>query len=136
MNNRPQPTDDSQPSWWQRGVIYQVYVRSFRDSNGDGVGDLAGVIEKLPYLVDLGIDAIWLNPFYPSPMRDFGYDVADYTSVDPLFGDLATFDRLLAEAHGHGIKVIIDYIPNHTSNEHPWFRASRSSRANPKRDWY
>jgi alpha-glucosidase len=125
-----------QPHWWQGGVIYQVYIRSFRDTNGDGVGDLAGVIEKLPYLEWLGIDAIWITPFYPSPMRDFGYDVADYTNVDPLFGDLETFDRLIEQAHRQGIKVIVDYVPNHTSSEHSWFRESRSSRTNPKRDWY
>ncbi len=124
------------PHWWQAGVIYQVYIRSFYDTNSDGVGDLAGVIDKLPYLVWLGIDAIWLTPFYPSPMRDFGYDVADYTTVDPLFGDLATFDQLIAEAHRQHIKVIVDYVPNHTSSEHPWFLQSRSSRADPKRDWY
>jgi alpha-glucosidase len=131
-----QPAATEQPQWWQAGVIYQVYIRSFLDTNADGVGDLAGVIDKLPYLVWLGIDAIWLTPFYPSPMRDFGYDVADYTDVDPLFGDLATFDRLLAEAHRQQIKVIVDFVPNHTSNEHAWFRQSRSSREDPMRDWY
>ncbi len=131
-----QPAAAGQPHWWQRGVIYQVYVRSFHDTGGDGVGDLAGVIDKLGYLGWLGVDALWLTPFYPSPMKDFGYDVADYTNVDPLFGDLATFDRLLAEAHRQRIKVIVDYVPNHTSSEHPWFLQSRSSRANPKRDWY
>jgi alpha-glucosidase len=131
-----QSTATSQPHWWQGGVIYQVYIRSFCDTNSDGVGDLAGVIDKLPYLVWLGIDAIWLTPFYPSPMKDFGYDVADYTDVDPLFGDLATFDRLIEEAHRHRIKVIVDYVPNHTSIEHSWFRQSRSSRSNRKRDWY
>ena len=128
-------------TWWQRGVVYQIYPRSFMDSNGDGVGDLQGVIERLDYLNDgtpasLGVDAIWLSPFYPSPMADFGYDVADYCNVDPLFGDLATFDRLLSEAHGRGMKVIIDWVPNHTSDQHAWFIESRSSRDNPKRDWY
>jgi glycosidase len=123
--------------WWHTGVIYQVYPRSFMDSNGDGAGDLAGVIEKLDYLSEtLGVDAIWLSPFYPSPMADFGYDVADYTAVDPLFGDLATFDELVAQAHRRDLKVIIDLVPNHTSDRHPWFLESRASRDNPKRDWY
>ena len=126
-----------QPFWWQSGVIYQIYPRSFRDSNGDGTGDLAGVIEKLDYLGEtLGVDAIWLSPFYPSPMADFGYDVADYCAVDPLFGDLAMFDRLLAGAHERDIRVIIDFVPNHSSDQHLWFVESRSSRDNPKRDWY
>ena len=122
--------------WWQSGVVYQVYPRSFMDSNGDGIGDLSGVISKLDYLRALGIQAIWLSPFYPSPMADFGYDVADYCDVDPLFGDLATFDRLVEETHQRGLKIIIDWVPNHTSDQHPWFIESRSSRDNPKRDWY
>jgi len=122
--------------WWQEAVVYQVYPRSFRDTNGDGVGDLAGVTEGIDYLQGLGIDAVWLSPFYPSPMDDFGYDVADYTDVDPMFGTLADFDRLLASAHDAGIRVIVDLVPNHTSNQHPWFVESRSSRASPKRDWY
>ncbi len=128
-------------AWWQRGVVYQIYPRSFMDSNNDGIGDLQGVIDRLDTLNDgtensLGIDAIWLSPFFPSPMKDFGYDVSDYTDVDPMFGDLATFDKLVEEAHKRGIKIIIDYVPNHTSDEHPWFKESRSSRDNPKRDWY
>ncbi len=132
----PQPNH-----WWQRGVVYQIYPRSFKDSNGDGVGDLNGILEKLDYLNDgtpnsLGVDAIWLSPFYPSPMADFGYDVADYCDVDPLFGSLTDFDRLVQEAHRRGMKVIIDWVPNHTSDRHPWFLESRSSRDNPKRDWY
>ena len=127
--------------WWQRSVIYQIYPRSFKDSNNDGIGDLNGIIEKLDYLndgtpVSLGVDAIWLSPFYPSPMADFGYDVSDYCDVDPIFGDLTTFDRLVSEAHKRNIKVIIDWVPNHTSDQHPWFVESRSSRDNPKRDWY
>jgi alpha-glucosidase len=131
----------TQHLWWQRGVVYQIYPRSFKDTTGNGVGDLQGIIDKLDYLNDgtaasLGIDAIWISPFYPSPMADFGYDVADYCDVDPLFGDLKTFDRLLAEAHRRGIKVIIDYVPNHSSDQHPWFIESRSSRDNPKREWY
>lgn len=123
-------------NWWQRAVIYEVYVRSFRDSDGDGVGDLPGVIEKLPYLQDLGVDAIWLTPFYKSPMVDNGYDVSDYDHVDPLFGTDEDFGRLVAEAHARGIKVVIDIVVNHTSSEHPWFRESRSSKDSPKRDWY
>jgi alpha-glucosidase len=127
--------------WWQRGVVYQVYPRSFQDSNGDGVGDLNGIIDRLDYLNDgtpnsLGVDAIWLSPIFPSPMKDFGYDVADYCDIDPLFGDLQTFDRLLREVHRRGMKLIIDWVPNHTSDQHQWFIQSRSSRDNPKRDWY
>ncbi len=122
--------------WWQYGIIYQVYPRSFQDSTGDGVGDLRGIEQRLDYLVELGIDAVWLSPIYPSPMADFGYDVADYTGVDPLFGTLAEFDSLLDAVHRRGLKLILDFVPNHSSDEHPWFRASRSSRDNPKRDWY
>jgi alpha-glucosidase len=123
-------------TWWQRGVVYQIYPRSFEDTTGNGVGDLTGVIQRLDYLADLGIDAIWLSPFYPSPMADFGYDVADYCNVDPLFGDLATFDRLVAGAHARNIKIIVDWVPNHSSDRHLWFIESRSSRDNPKRGWY
>jgi glycosidase len=123
--------------WWQTGVIYQIYPRSFKDTTGNGVGDLRGVIEEIDYLSEtLGVDAIWLSPFYPSPMADFGYDVANYTDVDPLFGDLATFDELMDKAHGRDLKIIIDLVPNHSSDQHPWFRESRSSRDSPKRDWY
>ncbi len=123
--------------WWKTGVIYQIYPRSFQDSNADGIGDLQGVINRLDYLSKtLGIDAIWLSPFYPSPQADFGYDVSDYCNVDPAFGDLTIFDRLVCEAHQRGLKVIIDIVPNHTSDRHPWFIESRSSRDNPKRDWY
>ena len=122
--------------WWQRAVFYQIYPRSFADSNGDGIGDLDGVTAHLDYLSALGIDAIWLNPINPSPLDDWGYDVSDYCGIHPDLGDLAAFDRLLAEAHRRGIRVIVDLVPNHTSNQHPWFVESRASRTNPKRDWY
>ncbi|MBS3751249.1 MAG: alpha-glucosidase, partial [Anaerolineales bacterium] len=123
--------------WWKKAVIYQIYPRSFRDSTGNGIGDLPGVLEKLPYLDEvLGVDALWLSPFYPSPMKDFGYDVADYRGVDPLFGTLDDFDRLLEESHRRDIRMIIDLVPNHSSDQHRWFQESRSSRDNPKRDWY
>ncbi|MEW6239599.1 MAG: alpha-amylase family glycosyl hydrolase, partial [Chloroflexota bacterium] len=122
--------------WWRDGVIYQIYPRSFSDSNGDGLGDLPGVIARLDYLADLGVDAVWLSPFYPSPDKDFGYDVSNYVDVDPRFGTLADFDRLVAEAHARGIRVILDLVLNHTSDRHPWFLESRSSRDNPKADWY
>ena len=122
--------------WWQTTVIYQIYPRSFQDSNGDGVGDLAGILSRLKYLVELGVGALWISPFYPSPMADFGYDVADYCNVDPLFGSLADFDALIARARELKLKVILDFVPNHTSDQHPWFLESRSSRDNPKRDWY
>jgi alpha-glucosidase len=127
-------------TWWQSAVIYQIYPHSFKDSNGDGIGDLQGIIDKLDYLKgnpqSLDVDAIWISPIYPSPMADFGYDVANYVDIDPMFGDLETFDRLLEEAHQRDLRVILDFVPNHTSDEHPWFIESKSSRDNPKRDWY
>ncbi len=123
--------------WWQTTVIYQIYPRSFMDSTGNGIGDLPGITSRLGYLADtLGVGAIWISPFYPSPMADFGYDVADYTDVHPMFGNINDFDTLVDAAHSRDLKVIIDWVPNHSSDEHPWFVESRSSRDNPKRDWY
>jgi len=132
---------DTKENWSRRAVVYQIYPRSFKDTNGDGVGDLKGIIEKLDYLNDgtdasLGITAIWFNPIYKSPMKDFGYDISDYRDIDPIFGDLDIFDRLVAEAHKRGIKIIMDFVPNHTSSEHPWFQESKRSKDNSKRDWY
>ena len=124
------------PRWWQTGVVYEIYPRSFADASSDGIGDLAGITGRLDHLAWLGVDAIWIAPFYPSPMADFGYDVADYTDVDPLFGSLTDFDQLLEAAHARGLRVLIDYVPNHTSDRHPWFVESRSSRDSAKRDWY
>jgi alpha-glucosidase len=124
------------PLWWQTGVIYQIYPRSFQDSDGDGVGDLKGVERRLDHLVTLGVDAIWFSPIFTSPMADFGYDIADYTDIDPLFGTLADFDDLLSAAHTRGLKVILDLVPNHTSDQHAWFQESRQSRESAKRDWY
>ncbi|MBB4659521.1 alpha-glucosidase [Parvularcula dongshanensis] len=122
--------------WWKDAVFYQVYPRSFLDTDGDGVGDLEGIRRKLPYVASLGVGAIWLSPVFPSPMADFGYDVSDYTGIDPMFGDLAGFDRLLEEAHGRGLKLIIDQVYSHSSDRHPWFQESRKDRTNPKADWY
>ncbi len=122
--------------WWKKGIVYQVYPRSFMDSSGDGVGDLTGIRQRLDYVQSIGVDAIWLSPIYPSPMADFGYDVADYTGIDPLFGTMADFDQLLEETHKRGLKLMLDLVPNHTSDQHPWFVESRSSLNNPRRDWY
>jgi alpha-glucosidase len=123
-------------NWWKGAVLYQIWPRSFADSNGDGIGDLGGVIEKLPLLAELGVEGIWLSPFFRSPMKDYGYDVADYCEVDPSFGDLKTFEALLAEAHRHGLKVLIDQVYSHTSDQHAWFAESRRDRDNPRADWY
>ena len=123
-------------AWWQGAVVYQVYPRSFADGDADGVGDLTGLHRHLDHAVDLGADAIWTSPVFRSPMADNGYDVSDYCDIDPVFGDLARFDALLAEAHARGLKLLLDWVPNHTSDQHPWFVESRSSRDNPKRDWY
>lgn len=122
--------------WWHKGVVYQIYPRSFKDSNGDGIGDLKGIREKLDYIKYLGINAVWVSPIYPSPMADFGYDVSDYTGIHPMFGDMEDFDQLLEAIHQKGMKLILDLVPNHSSNQHPWFLESKKSRDNPKRDWY
>jgi alpha-glucosidase len=122
--------------WWKTSVIYQIYPRSFQDTNADGIGDLVGIQSRLGYLKWLGVDAIWISPIYPSPMADFGYDVSDYCNVDPIFGALEDFDRLISAAHAIGLKIILDFVPNHTSDQHQWFLESRSSLNNPKRDWY
>lgn len=127
---------DTQAHWWQTGIIYQIYPRSFQDSNGDGIGDLRGIMSRLDYLAWLGVDAIWISPVYKSPMADFGYDVADYRTIDPMFGTLEDFDELLAKAHEHGLKVVLDFVPNHTSDQHAWFVEARAGKDNPKRDWY
>jgi alpha-glucosidase len=136
----PDRPDDLGAAWWREGVLYQIYPRSYQDSNGDGIGDLRGITSRLDHLSgrpdSLGVDGIWISPFYPSPMADFGYDVADYCDIDPVFGTLADFDALVAAAHERGIRVIVDLVPNHTSDQHPWFVESRSNRSNPKRDWY
>ncbi|MDJ1007094.1 MAG: alpha-amylase family glycosyl hydrolase [Paracoccaceae bacterium] len=124
------------PDWWRGAVIYQIYPRSYQDSNGDGIGDLTGIIHRLPHLAALGVDAVWISPFFRSPMKDFGYDVSDYRDVDPMFGSLGDFDALVDQAHRLGIRVIIDLVMSHTSDQHPWFKESRSSRDNPKADWY
>lgn len=123
-------------AWWQKGIIYQIYPRSFQDSNGDGIGDLSGILQRLDYLTWLGVDAVWLSPIFPSPMADFGYDVSDYTGIHSIFGTMDEFDALLEAVHERGLKLLLDLVPNHTSNHHSWFLEARSSRDNPKRDWY
>ncbi len=129
-------TDSSIPPWWRGAAIYQIYPRSFQDSNGDGIGDLAGITRRMDYIAALGVDAIWISPFFTSPMRDFGYDVSDYCDVDPIFGSLADFDALIARAHDLGLRVIIDQVFAHSSDLHPWFAESRQDQANPRADWY
>lgn len=136
LAERHPDSGDKLPRWWQRGVIYQVYPRSFQDSNDDGVGDLEGIRRRLDYCEALGVDAIWLSPIFPSPMADFGYDVSNYTDIDPLFGTMRDFDALLEETRRRNLKLILDFVPNHTSIAHPWFEESRSSRDNLRRDWY
>nr|MCA9971981.1 alpha-glucosidase [Anaerolineales bacterium] len=126
----------STPAWWQNAICYQIYPRSFADGSGDGIGDLPGIIEKLDYLQSLGITAVWISPFFPSPNFDWGYDVADYTAVHPDYGTLADADRLIHEAHARGIRIILDLVLNHTSDQHPWFQQSKAGRENPYRDWY
>ncbi len=125
-----------EPDWWRGAVIYQIYPRSYQDSNGDGIGDLLGIVQRLPYIASLGVDAIWISPFFTSPMKDFGYDVADYCDVDPMFGSLADFDAVIDTAHALGLKVLIDLVLSHTSDQHPWFQQSRQTRDNDKADWY
>jgi alpha-glucosidase len=128
--------DRADHDWWKSAVFYQIYPRSFADSNGDGIGDLAGITERVPYIASLGVDALWISPIFTSPMHDFGYDVADYCDIDPVFGTLADADELIARCHEHGLRITLDWVPNHTSNEHAWFVESRSSPDNDKRDWY
>jgi len=128
--------DQSDEFWWRHGIFYQIYPRSFQDSDADGVGDIKGIVDRLPYLRALGVDAVWLSPIFPSPMADFGYDISDYTGIDPLFGTMEDFDALASAAHAGGLKLILDLVPNHTSDQHPWFTESRASRDNTKRDWY
>ena len=135
VNKNPSVPSSDAP-WWKSAVVYQIYPRSFCDASGDGVGDLEGIRRHLDHLVWLGVDTIWISPFFRSPMKDYGYDVSDYCDVDPLFGTLADFDRLLADAHARGLRVLIDWVPNHTSDQHPWFIEARASRSSPKRSWY
>ena len=130
------PHADPNPDWWRGGVIYQIYPRSYQDSTGDGVGDLNGITSRMPYVASLGVDAIWISPFFTSPMKDFGYDVSDYCDVDPMFGTLDDFRRLVETAHGLGVRVMIDLVLSHSSDQHPWFQESRASRDNARADWY
>jgi len=128
--------DSKDTQWWRKAVFYQVYPRSFQDSNGDGVGDLPGITARIDYFRDLGVDALWISPFFRSPMKDFGYDISDYLDVDPMFGTMANFKDLLSAAHERGLRIVIDLVVNHSSDEHPWFKAASSSRDDPKHDWY
>ena len=130
------PLDTTRRDWWKSAVVYQVYPRSFADSDGDGVGDLGGIIDRLDHLHTLGVDVVWLSPVYKSPMADNGYDISDYEAVDPLFGTLDQLDELIAALHERGMKLVMDLVVNHTSSAHAWFQESRSSQDNPKRDWY
>ncbi|CUH40426.1 Oligo-1,6-glucosidase 1 [Jannaschia seosinensis] len=130
------PLAATNPDWWRGGIIYQIYPRSFQDTTGDGIGDLPGITERIPYVASLGVDAIWISPFFTSPMKDFGYDVSDYCDVDPMFGTLEDFAHLVATAHRHGVRVMIDLVLSHSSDQHPWFVESRSSLSNGKSDWY
>ena len=138
MSSSPtSPPAATDPDWWPTAVVYQVYLRSFADSDGDGVGDLGEVLSRLPYLAELGVDAIWLSPFYPSPLADGGYDISDYRDVDPRLGTLEDFDRVVAGAHGLGIKIIVDIVPNHTSDQHHWFQEALAyTKGSPARDRY
>ena len=136
MNKAPALHSEEKNPWWREAIIYQVYPRSFLDTNGDGIGDLPGITEKLDYIAKLGADIVWISPFFTSPMKDFGYDISNYCDVDPIFGTLADFDALIAKAHGLGIKIMIDQVMSHTAEAHPWFAESRKSRDNPKADWY
>src|SRR4051812_26184382 len=131
-----QPNPENLKGWWKNAVLYEIYPRSFQDTNGDGIGDLNGITQRLDYLKSLGVDAIWMTPIYPSPQVDFGYDIADYEAIDPQYGTMADFDRLIAEADKRHIRVIMDMVMNHTSDKHKWFEESRSSKTNPYRDWY
>lgn len=134
--NLPVQKNALDKDWWRGAVIYQIYPRSYQDSNGDGIGDLAGIVQRLPYIATLGVDAIWISPFFTSPMKDFGYDVSNYCDVDPMFGSLSDFDKLIETAHALGIRILIDLVLSHTSDAHPWFVESRASKTNPKSDWY
>lgn len=140
MNIQSKPSSSidnvTNPDWWRGAVIYQIYPRSYQDSTGDGIGDLAGIAARIPYIASLGIDAIWISPFFTSPMKDFGYDVSDYCDVDPMFGSLSDFDHLVETAHAAGVRVLIDLVLSHTSDQHPWFKESRTDRENAKADWY
>ena len=133
---QPKPDADALADWWRGAVIYQIYPRSFQDSNGDGVGDLLGIVQRMPYIASLGVDAIWISPFFTSPMKDFGYDIADFRDVDPVFGTLSDFDAVVETAHELGLKVMIDLVLSHTSDQHPWFDESRRTKTNDKADWY